>query len=200
MAQGLELGLEKHGLYEQFTLDLWVIFTLKVQGDSRSIVSLIHTELKRAEDRCVRGPATFHELYREHQGRLVDHQLLLNRRVNHPERAKSMLEVGEHVRRWEAYLTEWELLNETRMSDIQKAGTLMSLLPQSFENQVALHPNLELDPRTLRAYILNQAARARSRNATGNVKSIGPPPAEPRRARAWTTFRKRTATTRMLRC
>ena len=80
------------------------------------------------------------------------------------------------MRRWEEHLTEWELLNETRMSDIQRAGTLMSLLPQTFENQVALHPNLEMDPRTLRAYIMNMAARARSRSGAGATKSIGPSP------------------------
>ena len=62
------------------------------------------------------------------------------------------------------------------MSDVQRAVILMSLLPQAFENQVALHPNLEMDPRTLRAYIMNQASRARSRNGTGAIKTIGPSP------------------------
>ena len=32
VAQGLELGLEHEGLYNQFTSDLWIVFTLKCPG------------------------------------------------------------------------------------------------------------------------------------------------------------------------
>ena len=90
VATGLNLGLELTGLYEQFVLDLWIIFTLMVQGESRSIISLVHTEMKSSEFRTVRGPAAYHELHREHQGRLVDQQILLNRQVHHPERARTV--------------------------------------------------------------------------------------------------------------
>ena len=46
IAQGICLGREENELYRQFSLDLWIVFTLKVQGESRSIISLMHTEMK----------------------------------------------------------------------------------------------------------------------------------------------------------
>ena len=174
-----DIGIEDAELYSQFAEDLWVVLTIKVQGQSRSILTLIHTELKYATDKSVRGPAAFHELHHEHHGRLVDQQVALNRRVNHPERAKTVGELGDHLRRWEAALAEWELLNETRMKDIQKAGTMMSLMPVSFENQVSMQHGLELDPRALRVYMLSQSARARTKAAAS--RGIGPSPGVVRR-------------------
>ena len=140
ICMAMQLQRDQQELYEQFTIDLWVILTLKVQGESRSIITLIHTELKTSEQRTIRGPAAFHELYREHHGRFVDQQILLIRQVNSPERARSLAEVGDYIRRWESRLAEWELVNETRMNDIQRAGSMMALLPVSFENQVAQQP------------------------------------------------------------
>ena len=168
-----DLHIEDFRLYEQFTLDLWVVLTIKVQGQARSILALIHTELRSTTQRNVRGPAAFHELHCEHHGRLVDQQVLLNRKVNHPERAKTVADMGEHLRKWEAHLAEWELLNDTHMSDIQKAGTMMSLMPLNFENQVAMQHGLDLDPRALRVYMLCQAARARTKTTD---KTVGPSP------------------------
>ena len=46
VAQGMGIERDQNELYQQFALDLWIVFTLKVQGDSRSIVTLIHTDMK----------------------------------------------------------------------------------------------------------------------------------------------------------
>ena len=66
IAQGLRIDLDQNELYEQFTVDIWAVLTLKVTGEARSIISLIHTEMKSADERSVRGPAAYHELHREH--------------------------------------------------------------------------------------------------------------------------------------